>query len=181
MKGGLFLSSYIPLYVMYLIVDFDGKSGLFKSFLAYIFIFFFVYSSIFLYVIIRHLKKEEDKLFVKIISIENKNDEVVAYLVTYVLPFLSLPNERKTVVVLIFMLMLFILYVKSNLIAINPILVFLGYHIMEVTITKKDWQRDKKVILISRHFLYELKKGEYINITKIQGNIYFLRGKVDEE
>ena len=62
--------------------------------------------------------------FVTVAAVESRTGDAMAYIVTYVIPFLSLDvNSRGDQVALtIFFLALGVLYVRSNLIHMNPLL-----------------------------------------------------------
>jgi hypothetical protein len=71
---------------------------------------------------------------VTVISVEAKDAEVVSYLVTYLLPFLLVvdPNLRDIIALSLFLAVLGILYIRSNMLYVNPVLALLGYHLFLV-------------------------------------------------
>jgi len=150
----------------------------FKTPLSCIFILF-SFSIIPLYLFVEYFKKTPDASNVIPKSIEKMDSEIVSYLVTYILPFLSLPDERKIWIILIFLLVVGILYMKSDMIAINPIFMLMGYHIVSITFIKKEWSTEKHGILISKLMPYELKNKSKIKITNVHGDIYFLKEVVE--
>jgi len=84
---------------------------------------------------------------VKIKSVENINSVNSAYLATYIIPFLAIDFTNIVDVsslVLLFVVLAF-LYVKSDMIYVNPILNFIGYNLIEIRTDKDD-----KLILITK-------------------------------
>lgn len=73
---------------------------------------------------------------VKVARVTRKDGEAMSYIVTYLLPFLSVPLDDVLSVVnlLIFLIVLAILYVNSEMLHINPMLNLSGYHIYEVEV-----------------------------------------------
>jgi hypothetical protein len=70
----------------------------------------------------------------KVARIQKKDTEVIAYIFTYIFPFLQL-NFGDLVNLLslgIFFIILGIIYVNSSMICVNPTLNLLGYHLYEI-------------------------------------------------
>lgn len=80
-------------------------------------------------------------------SVQRQDVEVMAYLFTYVIPFLSVNFDdlRATVGLTIFFIVLMVLYVHANMIHINPILALIGFHLWEI-----EDSNGNKITLISR-------------------------------
>ena len=75
-------------------------------------------------------------LQVKIAGFQRRDAEAMAYIVTYIIPFLAIPFSgwKEGVALTIFFIVLGILYVNSNMIHINPMLNLFGYHLYEITL-----------------------------------------------
>jgi hypothetical protein len=72
---------------------------------------------------------------VKITGFHTRDAEAMAYIVTYIIPFLVIPLHewKEGIALFIFFIVLGILYVNSNMIHINPMLNLWGYHLYEIT------------------------------------------------
>jgi hypothetical protein len=72
---------------------------------------------------------------VKIAGIHTRDAEAMAYIVTYIIPFLAIPLHgwKEGISLCIFFIVLGVLYVNSNMIHINPMLNLFGYHLYEIT------------------------------------------------
>lgn len=90
----------------------------------------------------------------KVTNIHTKNEQVAGYLVTYVLPFLGFDFENKSdqLALLVIFIIICILYIRADLIYINPTLLLLGYNIFDVTLDEK-YHRT----LISSRNLHDIK------------------------
>lgn len=72
---------------------------------------------------------------IRIVAFQRRDAEAMAYIVTYIIPFLVIPFHgwKEGVALAIFFVVLGILYVNSNMIHINPTLNLFGYHLYEIT------------------------------------------------
>lgn len=70
----------------------------------------------------------------KIAAFHRRDAEAMAYIVTYIIPFLVIPFHgwREGIALAVFFVVLGILYVNSNMIHINPMLNLFGYHLYEI-------------------------------------------------
>jgi len=71
----------------------------------------------------------------KIATFHRRDAEAMAYIVTYIIPFLVIPFHgwKEGIALAIFFVVLGILYVNSNMVHINPMLNLFGYHLYEIT------------------------------------------------
>lgn len=72
---------------------------------------------------------------ITIVAFQRRDAEAMAYIVTYIIPFLVIPFHgwKEGIALAIFFVVLGILYVNSNMIHINPMLNLFGYHLYEIT------------------------------------------------
>ena len=106
-------------------------------------------------------------------EIQRKDAEAMAYIVSYIIPFLSIPfgDWQEGVALCIFFVVLGILYVNSNLIHINPMLNLAGYHLYEITL--KDGGNHALISrrrIIRGETLSAIKLGEDIFLEKSNGS-----------
>jgi len=107
----------------------------------------------------------------QIVEVENINWEHLTFLVTYVVPLLSfdldfdLSKDRNGLMFILVLIIIGLIYVKTNMFYNNPTLAILGYHIYKVNTTNKN-----HIVLISKDTLVETNWIEYKHISD---NIYF--------
>lgn len=182
----LFITSYIPLFGLLILrqikqnIDFLNFGEFsFESFFLFIKKFglasFLFLIAIFGYIGLRFLitnlevKKVNGEL-VKITEIENKNNESIGYISTYIIPFIFQDTNNFFDIFSIFIVLIIIysIYIKSNMITINPIL-NLSHTLYQIEYSKKG--RKKKGLLIIKN--EDLEVGQEIKINQITKNIYY--------
>ncbi|MFV8324233.1 anti-phage protein KwaA [Flavobacterium sp. LS2R12] len=106
----------------------------------------------------------------KVTNIENINWEHLTFLVTYVIPLLSfdldfnLDEDRNSLMFFLVLIIIGLIYVKTNMFYTNPTLAVLGYHIYKISTTKRS-----NVIFISRDVISE---NDWIEYKLLNDNIY---------
>lgn len=131
MKIIMFISSYFPLYIMLLILYFEEYRDIFLNFtikkfiiLSVIFLLIFIsVASIFL------LKKSKSCRRVINNKVERPDDTIISYIMTYIIPLLSIDISKNSTVLINFILFLVIgyLYIRLNLVYLNPLWAIFGY------------------------------------------------------
>ncbi|NJE41834.1 hypothetical protein [Thermococcus sp. GR6] len=181
-KLWLFLSSYVPLWILLLIPNFDGFSGPNTRFLCIL--TFFSFASLYLFIRwakeeVRVASKEGEKkicdriLFV--VEYEDMSSSYLEYLLTYVLSLLAFIPERTTMrsilMLLFLMTIIFLLYDKAGLIYANPILGLFGYKIFKV----KDKKLRRWIVLITKNEILPISESNRdigICASHLWGNVY---------
>lgn len=127
-KFFLFVSSYLPLLFIFYLQNL--KENLL---LSIIFIGLALASLCWLVFFIKYVETTSP-IEEKIVNVQRKDNEVIAYIFTYIFPFLNFNfgDALYLVSLGIFFVILGILYVNSNMICINPTLNIIGYHLYEV-------------------------------------------------
>lgn len=126
-RSRLFLSSYAPLFVI-LAIRFEGW-GLIAG-CAALAVVGFVDS-----VHITHLAKTKViPHVITVTSVEDLGAEVGGYLASYLLPFVTVPNPsaRDLAAYALFFLVACVVYVRSDLVRVNPTLYVMGYRVFGV-------------------------------------------------
>lgn len=172
----LFLVSYVPLFVIFLIIDFSSweypffEHGI-NSFVAILSVIILCVFSISVFRFFEHKGKagnEVVKMSVK--SAKPLDKEVLSYIVTYMIPFLSLPEKNKFAVEMFMMAVICTLYINSNMLGINPLLNVLGYSIFEVIDTD-----DKYHVVVARGSKKQaLLRGKQISHVSMSGDLEML-------
>ena len=158
----LFVSSYFPLFFLLILkqlsenIEFLNWGGLNSiSILTFILKFglstVLIIISIFgLFGLIKTLKNIEENIenglpFV-VLNVKNKNSESIGYIATYIIPFLfqSFSGWYELFSVLFLLLIIYPIYINSNLLLINPLL-SIRYSIFEIEYTLISNDKNKKV------------------------------------
>jgi hypothetical protein len=165
LKLVLFLSSYSPLFLIiailnvklndiYKVKDIIPQD---KIWLVIVMLALFILPNAILFYLIKRVRffqpiKEKTNSFI------NKNSDVMNYIVTYLIPFLSFNFDKlnQTIAFAILIFVLAIVYIHSNIFYINPILIISGYKIYEINdkyliITKLTVKREKRLKLYRIH------------------------------
>ncbi|MGY6212299.1 anti-phage protein KwaA [Cytobacillus firmus] len=161
----LFLSSYSPLFLIIAILhiklnDIERVKDIIpqdKQWLIILMLVMFILPNAILFYLINRVRSFQP-IREKTNSFVNKNSDVMNYIVTYLIPFLSFDFDKlnQTIAFAILIFVLGIVYIHSEIFYINPILILMGYKIYEINdkylvITKLIVKRDKKLKLSRIH------------------------------
>lgn len=144
----LFFSSYLLLFVILLIreignyLSIDSKTDIFPiivKILLYLILCILSIASIALFEKSYEFGSLKEKATISIKNISNGNQEIVSYLLTIVIPLIgdisssiSSNDWVNLITMIIIIFFILILYVNSNLVVVNPMLVFFGYSINKI-------------------------------------------------
>lgn len=125
----LFLSAYSPLMLILAVLLID------RYWLVPVALCLISLVSVLAMFSIVHSFRSDAALPLQINGLQRRDDQVVSYLVSYIIPFLAVPFDgiQKGVGLAIFFLILGILHIRLNLIYVNPVLALAGYRLYEVT------------------------------------------------
>lgn len=140
-KVFMFLSSYMPLYIFILIARFNNVFSIFRihkdrvqiaNWFELVINGCLVVLILFSIFVVHKLTKTEATAHSIVAKhVEPTRDTTISYIATYIVPMTSLVNTGLTVNALIANILLFILigvlYVKLNLVYLNPLMVLKGY------------------------------------------------------
>jgi hypothetical protein len=103
----------------------------------------------------------------KITAVEKRDENVVSYIASYLIPFVTFPlnQPEQIAALLVFIVVLLILYVNSNMIYINPMFNLVGYHLYEITIQTDQMSH----YLIARQ---DIKPDKMLYFVEISDNVY---------
>ena len=107
-------------------------------------------------------------------KIEGINYEHLTFLATYVVPLISFDfgSGRQMIVLALLLIVMGVIYIKTDLFYANPSLALLGFHIYRADGDFKNGGREG-IILICRDRLTEGQKVSYI---KLDDRIYYAKG-----
>lgn len=158
----LFMSSYLPLWLIFGIQFFaKGKTNtglcMFAMCLA---------SLLALIVYIRHAKSLSP-ISAKASNCCQKDGEAMSYIVSYLLPFIALPSGKPEDIMslFIFLFVLAVLYINSEMIHINPVLNIMGWHIHELSLENGG----HNVTLLAKR---KIRNGDAVNVVSIGEDLY---------
>ncbi len=123
----LFISSYFPLVPILAVRDWDTNTGWFDhSTVLSIAAAVCVAATLLTICIVRSIKTGVE---VTIETVRDRSNDVVNYTIPYVVSFigLNIGNFRDLIAFSLFMLLLFLLAVKTRSLFVNPVLLFFGY------------------------------------------------------
>ncbi len=125
-----FVSSYFPLSLIFFVILLAKHLRI-----AIVILVCGAIGSVWMLLYLRAIKKFGGQK-VTVAGFQKRDAEAMAYIVTYVIPFLAIPfsDWRESTSLVIFFGVLGILYINSNMIYINPMLNLCGYHLYEVTL-----------------------------------------------
>lgn len=106
-------------------------------------------------------------------KIENSSYEHLTFLVTYIVPLISFDfdNNRQLIILAILLIIMGIIYIKTDLFYANPSLALLGFKLYKADGNFKNGERND-IILISRERLSLNDKATYI---KLDERIYYVK------
>jgi hypothetical protein len=124
------------------------------------------------------LKGSGNSLF-KITKIEDINYEHLTFLATYVVPLISFDfgSRRQMIGLVLLLVVMGIIYIKTDLFYANPTLALLGFHIYRANLSFKAGEKKEGIILICRGRLAENREGSYI---ELDDRIYYVIGDKHE-
>lgn len=166
-KIGLFLSSYIPLFLILFIKNW------FNLYLTILFIFVTIYSLVWI-ILLNILKKDTSESFT-VIKSKNKTKESLEYLIPYIISFIGFDFSKWQDWSSLFILLtiLLVVYLNSDLIYTNPMLSFFKFKLFQIEICKPviDCEKTKSNILLLTK-KNTLKTGEKITVKDIDGTLF---------
>lgn len=112
----------------------------------------------------------------EVTKVEGINYEHLTFLATYVIPLISFEfsSTRQLAVFVLLLLVMCVIYIKTDLFYANPSLALLGFQIYRANGSFKTGVREN-IILISKCKIVENQKLSYI---KLDDRIYYVKGVV---
>ncbi len=156
----LFLTSYFPLFVIIMIRHYQQIE------VFYVLIPIIVISSVALFRVFSSLNKIVGMPISSKSKIENSGSCILQYFLTYVIPFVTIEvlDWQNVATYGIIFFVIGVIYIKSDLIYLNPTLLLLGYKIYKVTTINDE------IVVITNN-------NKFLNnpIIKIGAGVYFER------
>lgn len=157
----LFISAYTPLFIIlsiYLLEEYFV--------LSLILIIITVIADLIFYLLIKGSKNFTETVYT-VKNSENRTANSLNYVVAYVVAFLgiSFSKWQDFVTLIIIMATIYVVFINSNLIFVNPLLNVFNYRIFSIEV-----EEGGKIILITK--TKKLEKNDKINIRNIADDIY---------
>lgn len=161
-KMFLFLSAFLPLFLILAIQNYE-QYGL--RVLIPIAVIIFI-TSVWLFLFLKWVRQTSPERL-EIDSVQRKDAEVIAYLLTYIFPFLELKFKDMAHLFSlgVFFVVLMILNVNANLIHVNPVFNLLGYHVFEI----KDTQMRTHTLITWRS---RVRRDDQLKAAKIGDDLF---------
>ena len=158
----LFISSYFPLALIFGIL-FAVQQPVLAGSVVLVGLIGLIFTLVYVFVFSRRLEPLQGK----IVERQEKGSEVMGYIASYVVPFATFPlgGWQQIGAFLLFMFVLGIVYVNSEMIRVNPVLNLLGYRLYEVTVENGE---DSIFLITRRH----VKRGDIIRIVDVGPGIF---------
>ena len=170
----LFISSYFPLALIFCIFLLDKQHpwSIGDHPAALIVLLAGITGLLCLYLYFRWIAPRRPHFHERIATLERRDGDIMSYIASYLIPFVTFPLDgwQQIAAITVFLVVLLVIYVNSNMIYINPVLSIIGYHLYNVTLE----QNESSFYLISKH---RIVRGEMLNIVKI-GDSTLLEAKV---
>lgn len=202
----LFFSSYTPLFLIILIqnhnvivknilvfLDIFEKKHIYSTNDLFIilkliihpttilFIALFTGICFLLYLLNKHNQLAQDKL--EVYEIKNVTSESMTYIITYLVPFLSLNLSSATNLycILVLIVTIGIIYINSDMLYINPLLNFFGCKTFKISgnILNKD-KKLENVFIITPRKIQKIYKNNIVNFLQYDDGI-LIAGSISQE
>lgn len=111
---------------------------------------------------------------IRVSNVENLNYEPLAFLVTYILPLVCLDfdNFRYLIVFLILLVIIGVMYIKTNMFYANPTLAIMGFHIYKVSGKFYGEDITNNVVIITRSIIQE---DMNVYWRELDYNVYYVK------
>jgi hypothetical protein len=167
---GLFFSAYLPLFLILAIKNW------FNIYAFGIFVFTLIYSGVW-FVLIWLANRATAELFT-VRKAESRINESLEYLVPYIISFIGfdLTKWQDVISLGILLVIVFAVYIRSDLLYINPLMACFGHSIYQVEVTKPSQTGEGKrgeIILITKS---QIKSEDTIQVWDLSDNVFW--GKV---
>ncbi|MBA3827243.1 MAG: hypothetical protein H0X24_25530 [Ktedonobacterales bacterium] len=163
-RSVLFSSSYIPLMLIFADLNWNRQREWAIGILVFAVLCFGVTWG-YLSFTATHANPDQRQ----VLKVQQREGEVLNYIAAYIIPFVTLPFDtiENGIAVLILLGTLGIIYVRSNMIAINPTLSLLGYHLYAVTFAADE---ESHVVIARRTIV----RGRPITVARL-GNVVYIQ------
>lgn len=167
---GFFLFSFFPFFIIVsLSSNFKIDFKYFEINLYLVLIIIYLILFILTYFFFKKIKNDTNHRHIKIREIKNLNDLILNYILTYVFAFLPLFIDEsikasKSLAMFFLFIILMLIYIRTNLIYLNPIFIMLGLNIFQII----DENGNELIIISKKKYLI---KNENIKVVTFNKNV----------
>lgn len=158
-KSLMFLSSYFPLYIMLLILNYEKLDSFceLKKIKTMVFLALMLICITVSILSVLFLKSGKGNKRLHIEEIDRPDDTIISYMMTYIIPILTTSSMDKGEIIVNIILFLLIgyLYIRLNLLYLNPLWSVFGY---------LSYRANSDVVIITNIKYTELKNKKLNNI-----------------
>jgi hypothetical protein len=132
-RGVLFFCSYFPLTLIICVLQYDQWPWWVVALIGGVFGLGSLALTAFYFWHMRRTAYVEQK---KVTDFSRHDTEVMSYIASYIIPFVTFPLGylKQDITLVIFIVVLLVIYVHSNMIYINPVLSIARYHLYEIEV-----------------------------------------------
>lgn len=111
---------------------------------------------------------------VEVSSVEDINYEHLTFLTTYIIPLIcfNLTSERYLIALSLLLVVIGVIYVRTDKFYANPTLAVLGFRLYSVKLTRRTGE-EVRVTLITRD---QINDGDRIRFLELDNRVYYARG-----
>lgn len=111
---------------------------------------------------------------VAISEVEDINYEHLTFLTTYIIPLIcfNLASERYLIALALLLVVIGIMYVRTDKFYANPTLAILGFRLYSATVTRRTGNKVKVTLITKDH----LKEGQLIRFLELDERVYYAKG-----
>lgn len=154
----LFITSYIPLYVILFVQYFDFADWIWNQPLLCMLLFIIITSFLSLIIFINYIRKQKNILRrAEVRNVRKLKESNLTYLLSNIIPLIAFDftNRQQIISFLIIFFILLMMYAKYSLIVYNPTTELLGYTNYSADVYVND-SKTREVILLSKcKFLHQ--------------------------
>lgn len=188
----LFFSSYFLLFLVLLLSEIDNyltsdttKNPIAVMIIIYSILIIISLVSILLFKNNYAFSSIKSKTIISIKSVSSGSQEIISYLITIIIPLLgtnsislyvSVNDWVKLLTMLIIILFILILYINTNLVVVNPMLLLFGYSIHKIKFHHEDTSGiEFEGVLLSDKSLDLTSISSKTIVDKIDNNTFIVR------
>ena len=173
----LFITSYIPLYIILLVQYYDKNCKLFEQPLIFLLVCFTVLISILFGIFILFIKKQ--KQYSRTVELENiklEREVSTTYILTNIVPLIAFDftNKQQILSFLVLYVFLMAMYVKYRQIVYNPIIEIMGYTNYKCTMNGED------ITILSKYKFSHTHTCEKVRVIRLDNDFFIVVDVITE-
>ena len=163
---GLFLSSYAPLFAVFGLLDSFGPGWPARV------CFIIAAAGLALPWIVLARARRLASQTLQVASSQIRDGDALAYIATYLVPFAAITatTARERGALGLFIFLIAVIYIRSELFYINPLLALVGYRLFQISTAA-----DTSAVLLSRQSF--LRPEATVNVWRLSDYVYWEKGQ----